>query len=85
MRECYKIKMLECEVGIMSRKLCLSRTNKVIAGVCGGIAEYFGIDATLVRIIWVLLFLVTIGFPMAILYVVCWAIMPLDTGEGRPQ
>ncbi len=69
----------------MGKKLCLSRTNKVLAGVCGGIAEYFGIDATLVRIVWVLLFLVTIGFPMAIVYVVCWAIMPLDQGDSGRQ
>ena len=46
-----------------SRKLCLSRTNRKIGGVCGGIAEYFGLDATLVRIITlILIFAVVIGF-----------------------
>ena len=39
---------------MLSRKLCKSNTNKMIDGVCGGIAEYFGIDATLVRLAWVL-------------------------------
>ncbi len=34
------------------RKLYKSRTNKKLCGVCGGIAEYFGIDVTLVRLIW---------------------------------
>ena len=39
----------------MSKKLYKSNTNKMIEGVCGGIAEFFGIDATLVRLGWVLL------------------------------
>lgn len=36
-------------------RLCKSKTNKKIFGVCGGFAEYFGIDATLVRILWTVL------------------------------
>lgn len=39
----------------MDRKLYLSNSDKKIAGVCGGIAEYFAIDSTLVRLIFVLL------------------------------
>ena len=62
---------------IMNKKLCLSRKNKVIAGVCGGFAEYFGVDATLVRIILVILILVFNVIPMPIvLYIICWAVMP---------
>jgi len=61
----------------MEKKLSLSRSNKIIAGVCGGIAEYFKVDATLIRIIWVLLALSTFFVTFALLYVVCWAIMPL--------
>lgn len=38
----------------MERKLTKSNGNRMLAGVCGGIAEYFGIDATLVRLGWVL-------------------------------
>ena len=41
----------------MKKKLCKSRTDKKIAGVCGGFANYFGIDATLIRLAWVLLVL----------------------------
>ena len=63
----------------MGKKLKLSRTNKVLAGVCGGLSEFFNVDATLIRILWVVLALITIGFPMVILYVIAWAIMPLDT------
>jgi phage shock protein C len=37
----------------VAKKLYRSTTNKKIAGVCGGIAEYFGIDPTLVRLLWI--------------------------------
>ncbi|MDR1066098.1 MAG: PspC domain-containing protein [Clostridiales bacterium] len=63
----------------MDRKLCLSRKNKMIAGVCGGFAEYFNVDPTLIRIIWVILFLsiVMSALPIVV-YIICWAIMPLS-------
>lgn len=38
----------------MNKKLYKSNSNKIIEGVCGGIAEYFGIDATVVRLAWVI-------------------------------
>ena len=38
---------------LKNKKLCRSQTNRMIGGVCGGIAEYFAIDPTIVRIIWV--------------------------------
>lgn len=37
----------------MNNKLYLSDTDKKLAGVCGGIAEFFGIDSTIVRLLWV--------------------------------
>lgn len=61
----------------MEKKLKLSSKDKKIAGVCGGIAEYFHFDPTLVRIIWVLLILMGQGLPL-IIYIVCWAVMPID-------
>jgi len=60
----------------MEKKLYLSRDNKILSGVCGGIAEYFGVDPTLIRIIWVMLTLCSFGAAL-FLYVICWAIMPL--------
>ena len=60
----------------MDKRLCLSSKNKIIAGVCGGIAEYFRVDPTLVRIIFALLTLMTYGGPI-VLYIVCWAVMPM--------
>ena len=61
----------------MDKKITLSSKNKIIAGVCGGIAEYFRVDPTLIRIILALVSLMTYGAPI-ILYIICWAIMPLS-------
>jgi phage shock protein C len=58
----------------MERKIYLSDTNKKIAGVCGGLAEYFNIDVTLVRLAWVILAFTAGGSIIA--YLVAWLIMP---------
>ncbi len=58
----------------MSKQLYRSRNNKVIAGVCGGVAEYFEVDPTIIRIAWLLL-----AFPGGIgliAYIICWIVMP---------
>ncbi|KNY28602.1 PspC domain-containing protein [Pseudobacteroides cellulosolvens] len=58
----------------MVKRLCRSRENKVIAGVCGGIAEYFSTDPTIVRLVWgATFFLGGTGF---IAYIVAAIIMP---------
>jgi phage shock protein C len=57
-------------------RLHVSRTNKKILGVCGGIAETYNIDATLVRIGVVILCLVTAVIPVTLGYVVMWFVMP---------
>ena len=56
------------------RRLTLSVTDKMLAGVCGGLAEYFGVDATLVRLIAVVL--AQLGGSGLIIYGVAWMIMP---------
>ena len=61
----------------MEKKLSLSSKDKKIAGVCGGIAEYYNFEPSLVRIIWVLLTLIFNGIP-GIIYIVCWAVMPKE-------
>jgi phage shock protein C len=61
----------------MSKKLKRSR-NQQLAGVCAGIAEYFGWDITLVRVIYALLTIFSAGFPGIILYIILWIIMPLE-------
>lgn len=59
------------------QKLSRPREGKKIAGVCAGIARYFGLDPTLVRILWTVLTICP-PFPGVIAYVVCWIVMPLD-------
>ncbi len=56
------------------KRLVRSQTDKKIAGVCGGIAEYFNVDATLIRLLFVLATL--LGGPGVIIYIVLWIIMP---------
>lgn len=58
------------------KKFYLSQTDKKIAGVCGGIAEYFGLDSTLVRLGFVLLMLVTAVFPLLLFYIIAALIAP---------
>lgn len=60
----------------MSTKLTKSTDNRMIAGVCGGIANYFGWDPTVVRIGYVLLSLFTTAFPGVIAYIILAFIMP---------
>jgi phage shock protein C len=57
------------------RRLTRSR-NKAIAGVCAGIAEYFGWDVTLFRVVFVLASILSVAFPGILVYVVLWAVMP---------
>ncbi len=56
------------------KRLCKSWTNRKICGVCGGIAEYFNIDPTLVRIIWV--FFACMAGSGILAYIICAIIMP---------
>jgi phage shock protein PspC (stress-responsive transcriptional regulator) len=50
--------------------------EKVIAGVCGGIADWLGWDPTVVRVGYVLVSLVSAAFPGILVYLLFWAIMP---------
>ncbi|HQA47141.1 MAG: PspC domain-containing protein [Clostridiales bacterium] len=58
----------------MGKKLYRSQTDKKIAGVCGGVAEYFGIDSTLVRLGWILFTFA--GGSGILAYIIAWIIMP---------
>jgi phage shock protein C len=62
------------------RRLTRSATDRKIAGVCGGLAEYFGVDATPIRLLWIILSILigaVVGGVVA--YIVAWMIIP------RPQ
>ena len=65
------------------KRLTRSRTHARIGGVCGGLAEYFNVDATLVRVVWVVLAIVpgvVIGGVLA--YLVAWLVMPEGEATG---
>lgn len=59
----------------MKKRFCLSAVDKKFGGVCGGIAEYFGLEPSLVRIMYVLLVLLFRWIPI-FLYFILWAVMP---------
>ena len=58
-----------------SPRLTRSR-DKMIAGVCAGIAEYFGWETTLFRIVFVLVSILSVAFPGILVYVTLWIVMP---------
>ena len=58
----------------MGKRLYLSDTDKKIGGVCGGIGEYFSVDPTLIRLLWVIFALM--GGSGILAYIIAWAIIP---------
>jgi len=60
----------------MEKRLQRSRTEKMLGGVCGGLAAYFSIDPTLVRVLWVAMTLI-VGIGI-LLYIILWLVMPLE-------
>lgn len=58
------------------KKLCKSKTDKKVAGVCGGIAKYFGIDSTIVRLLFVLCVL-CLGCGL-LAYLIAALVMPVE-------
>ena len=65
----------ENEARYNMKKLYLSDTDKKIGGVCGGLGEYLDIDPTLVRVVFVILALMSLGL-VAIAYLLIWMIIP---------
>lgn len=60
----------------MKQRLARSSSDRMIGGVCGGLARYFGIDATIVRLVFVLAVLSGIS---PLIYIILWIVMPLET------
>ena len=63
----------------MNKKLYKSATDKKLCGVCGGIAEYFEVDVTLVRLAWVIF--TAFGGSGILAYIIAAIIMPAQSGE----
>jgi phage shock protein C len=55
-----------------------SRHDKVIAGVCGGLARSLGWNSTVVRILYVVVSIASVAFPGILVYIILWIVMPLE-------
>ena len=64
------------EKGHGPKRLYRSKENKVFAGICGGIGDYFSVDPALVRLIWLLIVIFTGFFPGLIAYLIAILIVP---------
>lgn len=60
----------------MKKKLYKSSSDKMLAGVLGGFAEYIGVDSTLVRLVYVLIAMFSAGFPGIFFYIICALVIP---------
>ena len=70
---CYFLLMSET-----GKRLTRSRQHVLIAGVCGGIADFLGWDPTLVRVLYVVGSIVSVAFPGILVYILLWLIMPQE-------
>lgn len=55
-----------------------SRKNRMIGGVMGGLAEYFGLDTSLLRLVYVIGSILSAAFPGALVYVIMWVVIPKE-------
>ena len=60
----------------MTKQKLTKSNNKVLAGVCGGIAEFLGCDYTLVRMLYLIIAIISAAFPGILVYIILWIIMP---------
>jgi phage shock protein PspC (stress-responsive transcriptional regulator) len=61
----------------MSKKLYRSETDKIVGGVCGGLAQYFGIDSAIVRLVFVLI--LVYGGSGLLVYIILWIVLPTQS------
>lgn len=59
-------------------RLHRSKKHRIIAGVCGGIAEWLGWNVTAVRILYVVVSLASVAFPGILVYIILWVVMPQE-------
>ena len=60
------------------KRLTRTRDEKLLAGVCGGLAKYLEADPTIIRLLYVLATLITAVFPGALIYLIMWIIVPKE-------
>lgn len=69
----------------MTKRLYRSKTNRIFAGVCGGLGEYLQVDPVLLRLIWVLITVVSGFFPGLIGYIIAVMIIPEEVPKVHEQ
>jgi len=60
----------------MAKRLYRSASQKMLGGVCGGLAEYFDVDVSIIRLLLIGLALVTAVLPMTFFYIIAWIVVP---------
>ncbi|HLF20061.1 MAG TPA: PspC domain-containing protein, partial [Bacteroidota bacterium] len=65
----------------LPKRLYRSQTNRVLAGICGGFAEYLNLDPTLIRVLWI--FLTIFGGSGIILYIIAYFVIPLNPHQTQ--
>ncbi len=66
----------------MAKKLTRALSGRMIGGVCAGLADYFDVDVSLVRLIFVAITLITALVPMLIFYCIAWIVVPAKKEES---
>jgi phage shock protein C len=69
----------------MAKRLFRSENKKMLGGVCGGLAEYFDLDVSLVRLVFVGIAIISALIPMFLFYVVAWIIIPVETAVPKTE
>ena len=64
---------------IEPKRLKRARNDRMIAGVCGGLAKYMNVDPTIVRLVFALATLFTVLFPGILIYLIMWIIVPKES------
>jgi phage shock protein PspC (stress-responsive transcriptional regulator) len=67
---------------VYMKRLYRSGTERILGGVCAGIGEYFEVDPTIIRLVWVVLTLLSLGVGV-IAYIIAWIIVP--EGKNEPE
>lgn len=60
----------------LAKPLRRSRQNRMVAGVIGGLADYFGLDPTLLRVVYVVGSILSAAFPGILVYILLWVVIP---------
>jgi phage shock protein C len=60
-----------------------SRTNRMVAGVVAGLADYLGMEVSVARILFVIVSICSAAFPGILVYIICWVLIPQENGDNR--